>query len=93
MLLPIELFHVCVRIHIDDLGHPTGHGTGSGTCRTRGACSGNKAFPASPAARVRRRAGACGSGYWRSRVCGVRGLARAAASNVARGRRVYGYRI
>ncbi len=50
MLLPIEFFHMCVRIHIDisDIRRDRERGRDVPDARS---CSGNKAFPASPAAR------------------------------------------
>ncbi len=85
MLLPIELFHVCVRIRIDisDVRRDR-YGTGSGRAPGRRSRVPSR-FPRAP--RVRRApawrlADRSGSGYW---VCAS--LA-GSASNVARGRRV-----
>jgi hypothetical protein len=83
MLLPIELFHVCVRIHIDisDIRRDRPAGAagadGAGTCRTRVVPRAGT-FPRGSPARPPRAGvgrGVCrgltGSGYW---VCASRGL-------------------
>lgn len=79
MLLPIELFHVCVRIHIDisDIRRDRGRGRsadGAGTCRTRVVPRAGTFPRGSPAPR----AGVASAAVWlwvaAGWVCASRGL-------------------